>query len=104
MWNNLSNTNKDTVQDLYQKEKQSNRSGQNSHIQTQTHPQYIPYVNSQQNNLARQIQDRSTSQFSLQNYPAINPYRTIQTVLPPYPGTLIMPPPPSIKTIRQEAQ
>ena len=106
MWNGLSNTNRDAVRDLYRKEKQNNCSSQNIHLRTnntpqsQSHHQFIPYVNRQQNNSAGQIQDRSTSQFSLQNYPTINPYRAIQTVLPPYPGTLIMPSPPPIKITR----
>ena len=110
VWNNLSNTNRDDVRDLYRKEKKNNRSGQNSHLhthntpQSQSHPQFIPYVNRQQNNSAGLIQDRSTSKFSLQNYLTMNPYHAIQAVLLPYPGTLIMPSPPPIQIIRQEAQ
>ena len=110
MLNGLYNVNRDAVRDLYQKEKQNSRSGQNSNLhthdtlQSQSHPHFIPYVNGQQNNSAGQIQNRSTSQFSLQNYTIMNPYRAIHTILPPYLGTLIMPPPPHTKITRQETR
>ena len=110
VWNGLSNANRDAVRDLYQKENQNNRSGQNINLhthdtpQSQSHPQFIPYVNGQQNNSAGKIQDRITSQFSLQNYQTMNPYRAIQTVLPPYLGTLIIPPPHSTKITRLETR
>ena len=110
VWNGLSNANRDAVRDLYQKENQNNRSGQNINLhthdtpQSQSHPQFIPYVNGQQNNSAGKIQDRITSHFSLQNYQTMNPYRAIQTVLPPYLGTLIIPPPHSTKITRLETR
>ena len=103
VWRNLSKANQDAVRALYASSGRNGRPGNNGQNNNrhqeagryQRNPQqeHRPqYPNHNPNN-----NPRVASQFEIQNYDNVShsPYRGINMALPPYPGTVMIPPPPS---------
>ena len=99
VWKSLSNADKDAVRKLYRENGGTPRPNQNS--QTPSNSQ----INAQMPTYPAQNYGgntpRALSQFKIQNYNhyAPNPYRVANSVgLHPYPGTVMVPPPPQYPT------
>ena len=104
VWKGLSKANQNAVRALYASSGKNGRSGQNSQnnqnnnrqpeiTRDQRYPMQNYSPNYAHNN---QNYSRAASQFEMQNYGnfAHNPYRGVNMVLPPYPGSVSVPPPP----------
>ena len=94
-WKSLSNSNKDAVRKLYRENGGTPRSDQISQTPSNSN-NYAQMANYPAQNYGGNT-SRALSQFELQNYShyAHNPYRVANSVgLPPYPGTVMVPPPP----------